>query len=192
MQLQDLNYSWPLNACLPSQNQISEHTEACGQLYSTGIPSDLGAFGEGGNLERCTIPGESQEVEDLCETDQLSRNSKRGPPSSPELGHPHGVGPPWHLGRQASSRQRKSTLQGLRPTESPGHPANLKALAQKPMEWENTWRCGAAGLRISKRGFFGAGWRGVGLAPEGGERGAGTLMGRKKGSEGQPNPRPAL
>lgn len=64
-------------------------------------------------------------MEDLCETDQLSRNSKRGPPSCPELGHPHGVGPPWHLGRQASSRQRKSSLQGLRPTV-PRTPSELE------------------------------------------------------------------
>lgn len=31
-------------------------------------------------------------MEDLCETDQLNRNSKRGPLSCPEVGHPHGGG----------------------------------------------------------------------------------------------------
>lgn len=56
------------------------------------------AFREGGKREKCTIPGESQEVEDFCVTDQLSRNSKKGPSSCPELGHPMVVDPPWHLG----------------------------------------------------------------------------------------------
>lgn len=82
------------------------------------------------------------------------------------------------------------------PNGSPGYLGKLEGSSAEA-DGSTLGAAGASGHRFCERGFLLAGWGGMGLAPEAGGRGAGTLIEEEEGGrggpqDGRPNSRPAL